>query len=280
MLDYLRFFGRAVRRVYPAASLYAQALAFNMFLTFFPMLLFLIGLLANSRSASETLLEVLSQSWVLPEGSREIVVEYLTQHSVNPAKWLFLGSLGTLLAGTQCMTTLLDSFHMMETGHPPPSFLRHRLKALGLLCLALGPAVAAVILTVFSEQLRIWLVMHFGLAGLLQEVWLWAAVGAAFLLALVILGLLYRAGQPSCRSWQDVLPGAAVATGLWWAVNVCFGIYVRHTPYSPIYGGLAAVIGLLVWMQISAFVVLLGAAFNAERVKSQQVDRRMQSTAS
>ncbi len=97
------------------------------------------------------------------------------------------------------------------------------------------------------------------------------------LLALIILALLYRAGQPSCKTLQDALPGAALATGLWWVVNVCFGIYVRHTPYSPIYGGLAAVIGLMVWMQISAFVVLLGAAFNAERLHSPQPDRRMRS---
>jgi len=47
-------------------------------------------------------------------------------------------------------------------------------------------------------------------------------------------------------------------------VNVIFGFYVRRVPYSLVYGGLAAVIGLLVWMQISAVIVFLGAAWNAE----------------
>jgi uncharacterized BrkB/YihY/UPF0761 family membrane protein len=36
-------------------------------------------------------------------------------------------------------------------------------------------------------------------------------------------------------------------------------------PYSVVYGGLAAVIGLLIWMQISAVIVFLGAAWNAEQ---------------
>lgn len=264
----LRHFGRALRRVYPGSSLYAQALAYNMFLTLFPMLLFLGGLLAKSRLASRALVDILSQQWVLPEGSREIVFDYLHERSVHPRAWLFVGTVGTLLAGTQCMTVLLDSFRSMEHSSVRPPFWRQRLRSLVLLCLALGPTIAGVVLTVFGDQLRKWLAKHFGLPAVLQVIWLCAAVGAALIVALIILALLYRAGQPSCRSLQAALPGATLATLLWWLANMCFGIYVRHTPYSPIYGGLAAVIGLMVWMQISAGIVLLGAAFNAERVSS------------
>ena len=257
-----------MRRVYLGSSLYAQALAFNMFLTLFPMLLFLGGLLAKSRLASRSLVEILSQRWVLPEGSREIIFDYLHERSIHPAEWLVVGTVGTLLAGTQCMSVLLDSFRSMEHANVRPSFWKQRLSSLLLLCLALVPTIAGVVFTVFGDQLREWLAKNFGLPALIQVVWFCAAIGAAIIVALIILALLYRAGQPSCRSWQDVLPGAALATLLWWLANVCFGIYVRHTPYSPIYGGLAAVIGLMVWMQISAGIVLLGAAFNAERVKS------------
>jgi membrane protein len=61
-----------------------------------------------------------------------------------------------------------------------------------------------------------------------------------------------------------VLPGAVLATLLWWLIDVLFGVYVRKVPYSLVYGGLAAVIGLLIWMQLSAIVIFLGAACNAE----------------
>ena len=46
-------------------------------------------------------------------------------------------------------------------------------------------------------------------------------------------------------------PERMVATLLWWLANVLFGFYVRQVPYSVVYGGLAAVIGLLIWMQVS-----------------------------
>jgi uncharacterized BrkB/YihY/UPF0761 family membrane protein len=44
-----------------------------------------------------------------------------------------------------------------------------------------------------------------------------------------------------------------------------FGFYVRHVPYGIVYGGLAAAIGLLLWMYMTAMVIFLGAAYNAAR---------------
>jgi membrane protein len=61
-----------------------------------------------------------------------------------------------------------------------------------------------------------------------------------------------------------VLPGAAAATILWWGVNSLFGIYVRRIQFGPVYGGLAAAIGLMAWMEISAMLVFVGAAWNSE----------------
>jgi uncharacterized BrkB/YihY/UPF0761 family membrane protein len=49
-----------------------------------------------------------------------------------------------------------------------------------------------------------------------------------------------------------------------WLVAVLFGVYVRKMHYGPVYGGLAAVFGLMVWMEFSALIVFLGAARNAE----------------
>lgn len=70
---------------------------------------------------------------------------------------------------------------------------------------------------------------------------------------------------PGTESWNAVIPGAALATLLWWLVNSAYGLYMRHVPYGTAHGGLTAVIGLLLWMQVTATMVLFGAACNAER---------------
>ena len=51
---------------------------------------------------------------------------------------------------------------------------------------------------------------------------------------------------------------------MWWAVNLLFGAYVRKMHYGPVYGGLAGVFGLMIWMEFSAMIFFLGAAWNAE----------------
>jgi membrane protein len=85
-----------------------------------------------------------------------------------------------------------------------------------------------------------------------------------FALAMVVLVLLYRLGGPGHAGLRNLLPGAAIATTLWWMVDIFFGLYVRKMPYNLVYGGLAAAIGLLVWMYLTAMIVLFGAAYNAK----------------
>jgi membrane protein len=86
----------------------------------------------------------------------------------------------------------------------------------------------------------------------------------AMVLAMLALTVIYWVARPNEKHMSHVLPGAALATLLWWLANALFGFYVRTMPSNVVYGGLAAVIGLLVWMQISAVIVLVGAAWNAE----------------
>jgi uncharacterized BrkB/YihY/UPF0761 family membrane protein len=49
-----------------------------------------------------------------------------------------------------------------------------------------------------------------------------------------------------------------------------FGIYLRKMNYGLVFGGLAAAIGLMAWMELSAMIVFLGAAWNAESVALPQ----------
>jgi glycolate oxidase len=67
-----------------------------------------------------------------------------------------------------------------------------------------------------------------------------------------------------CGEVAPALPGAAATTILWWGVNLLFGMYVRKMQYGLLYGGMAAAIALMAWMEFSALIIFLGAAWNAE----------------
>ncbi len=84
--------------------------------------------------------------------------------------------------------------------------------------------------------------------------------------SMVALGLLYRhapARRPPRWSW--VTPGAVLGTAVWLGASVLFSIFVRNFgSYQPTYGALAGVVILLLYIWMTAFVVLLGALLNAE----------------
>ncbi len=72
------------------------------------------------------------------------------------------------------------------------------------------------------------------------------------------------AGDPRTQPWHSVLPGATLATAVWFAATALFGWYLqRYADYSIIYGSLGVGIALLVWMYMISLIILVGAEFNA-----------------
>jgi membrane protein len=135
-------------------------------------------------------------------------------------------------------------------------------RGLLLFCVSIVAWLLAVALSV-GRPLRQWMTRGFGQSPLARGFWTVMLPVLAMTLAMLVLALIYRVARPGATTWSSVLPGAAAAI-LWWGVNLLFGIYVRQMQYGPVYGGLAAAIGLMVWMEFSAMIVFLGAAWNAE----------------
>ena len=75
-------------------------------------------------------------------------------------------------------------------------------------------------------------------------------------------------------SWRSSLPGATVATLLWFVTTLGFGFYVtRYANYSVVYGSVGAAIALMFWLYIIALSVLVGAEFNAQLAASRHTGR-------
>jgi membrane protein len=82
----------------------------------------------------------------------------------------------------------------------------------------------------------------------------------------VSLGFIYRYG-PSRRDarWRWVTWGSIIAAMLWIGASMLFSWYVAtFDSYNKLYGSLGAGIGFMIWLWISAVVVLLGGELNAE----------------
>ncbi|MER8044744.1 YihY/virulence factor BrkB family protein [Streptomyces sp. NPDC094032] len=84
------------------------------------------------------------------------------------------------------------------------------------------------------------------------------------LLSIAFLTTLYHVSVPVRSPWIEDIPGALVALGMWFLGSFLLRIYLTSQVEGPtIYGSLAAPIAVLLWIGISAFAVLVGAAVNA-----------------
>ena len=256
---------RMFARVFPRCSMISQAIAYNLFLAFFPTLLLVVGI-ATSRIGERTSLFDLIRDFTnfLPPGSQQIVSQFLISRAPQAWKLAVLGWAGTLIAGSQVMKLLMEGIHIIYDDEEKPGFWHRQLRGLLLLLATIAPLLAAAILGVFGRPLRRWLVHEFGKNHLLPGIWSVFFPGAVIVLSMISLTVIYWLARPQEKSLREVLPGAMVATLLWWIADVLFGIYVRRVPYGLVYGTLAATIGLLIWMQVSTIIIFLGAAWNAE----------------
>ena len=104
--------------------------------------------------------------------------------------------------------------------------------------MTIAPLVGAAILGVLGRPLRRWLAWELGNLNPLHGWWSFFFPAIAVVLGMLALTVIYRVARPREDSLRKVLPGAIVATFLWWLVNVLFAFYVRRVPYSLVYGGL------------------------------------------
>ncbi len=169
-------------------------------------------------------------------------------------------------AGTKSMLAALNIAYDEKEAR---SFLRFQATALGMTLGGILGAALTLALLVFLPAALDFVPEHFGMQLIEQQTQLLIRLGSPLLMVLfvaVAFSLLYRFGPSRQEArWHWVTPGALVSTALWLLASAGFSYYVGHVAsYDATYGPLGAVIGIMMWFFVTAYVVLLGAELNAE----------------
>lgn len=231
---------------------------------FFSSLLVVLGLMSRSLRGPAGRDLAVRLSAILPPGSWQLISDSLLRPEVNPWAWVLFGWVGTLLVGSQVTKLITEGIRLTYGDRERHSFLGRQLRGLLLFGVSVVAWLVAAALSLFERPLRQWVTGDLAPSVLARAVWTVILGVLGVILTMLVLALVYRIARPVATTWRSILPGAAASAILWWGVNLLFGIYVRKIQYGPVYGGLAAAIGLMVWMEFSAMLVFLGAAWNAE----------------
>jgi membrane protein len=246
--------------------LLAAGVAFYSFLSLFPAMIAAVtvyGLVADPQTVAR---QTQAISDALPSDAASIITDQMKAIASQPQGSLGLGlvialalALWSAAGGVGNIVTAVNLAYDEEETR---GFVKRKALSLVLTLGAILFAVVAIGLIAVLPPVLDALVPGTAasvLLGILRWLLLVVAIGVA-------LAVLYRYApdRDSPRfAWVSV--GATVATVIWLAASVGFSLYVDNFgSYGKTYGALAGVAVLMLWLWITAFIVLLGAEINAE----------------
>jgi len=246
--------------------LLAAGVAFYSFLSLFPAMIAAVtiyGLVADPATVAK---QTKAVSDALPSDAASIITDQMEAIAAQPQQSLGLGLVIALAlalwSASGGVGNIVSAVNIAYDEEETRGFVKRKALALGFTLGAILFVVVAVTLIAVTPILLDAFIPDGALYVLLNAA-RWVGLVIAVAIALAVL-YRYAPDRDSPRfAWVSV--GAAVATLIWIVASVGFSLYVDNFgSYSKTYGALAGVAVLMLWLWITAFIVLLGAEINAE----------------
>jgi membrane protein len=243
--------------------LLSAGIAFFAVLSIAPVLVTAVSVYGAVNTPEQALAQLSETAGMLPPQLEPLVAEQLTVITTASTQVLTRrGLTGLVLAlwtATTAATYLVDALTLAYHETETRSFLRR--SGIGLL-LVLGGALLLGAVIALGRMVSRAADRAPGPVHAVVPVLVWVALG---LVMAASLAVLYRVAPDRKHArWCWTSWGAATATLLWMLTSAGLFAYVQRATYESTYGSLAGVAISMLWVWISVFLVVVGAAVNAE----------------
>ena len=246
----------------------AAALAYYLFFALFPLLIFasnLLGLLDLDLLVVTNALKQIMPNDVV--GIFEAYLNYISENSSHVLMWFSL--IFSIWFPTRAARGLMDDVRQAYGLGKPERPVAYTVRQLLYTLVFLVVIALTLILSIMSEGMLghvIELISQTDaqISGYLLQLWQYLRFLPVGLLMLAAIGSLYALALERKQPIKALLPGILAALPAWMLVSIGFSFYVENLAnYSLIYGTLGAMIVLLIWLYMTAMILILGAELNA-----------------
>ena len=255
-------------------SITAAGIAFFAFLAVFPALAALVslyGLFSDPMMVQKQLAAVKS---IMPFEAYAIIGNQLHKIATQPQASLGLGFAGglllTLFSANKGVKAMIEAMNIVYKQEETRGFLKFNLMSLFYTFAMILMIVLSITIIVVAPAVLAF-IPEPGIVEVLVKYLPWPFLGV---LIVMLLNFTYSYFPNRRRAkWRWITYGSAVAAVVWILASIIFSFYVRNFGnFNETYGSVGAVVVLMLWFYISAFIVLLGGALNAEMEHQTAVD--------
>jgi membrane protein len=246
----------------------SAALAFYFLMSLLPFLIFLASALALLPIPHVATRMVRLVSHFVPGETMPIVQTLLsaTMHTSNSL--LSIGFVLAVIAASNAVATTSSALDIIYESANKRSFWGGRLQAIGVTFLVGGMIAISVSVMLVGPHFGRELARVFDVSNLFVVIWPVLRYFLAISCALVTIEVLYYLGPSRKHTLREQLPGSVFAVAVWIVSSAALGIYLRRfSSLNAMYGTLASFIVLMLWLQITAAALLLGAELNVQLAK-------------
>ena len=236
-------------------ALRAAGLAYHLLLSLFPLLLFLIFLgsrLLSLQGIRRSLNMYLEE--VLPAVADNVGV-ILDQTLRVRGTIEVIGGVLLLWSASSVFISLSSTLNVIW-GASPRSFWRRRILAI---------TTVLIIGSLFIISVWLGAFIPWSWTGMNSALWHWLRLGMDLGVTVLLLGLIYRILPNRPVTWRAALFGGSLAGFLWQIAKGIFTWFITSglNNYGLVYGSLASIVSLLLWIYLSGVIVFVGAAFGS-----------------
>ena len=242
------------------------ALTYYLLFAIFPLLVFVSTLVGLMDLDIEETLTAMSR--ILPEQVLGIVGSYLEYVSTSPSRQLLVFSLifsvWFPLRATSC---LMHSVRKAYGVSQPASMIGGTLRNFFFTLWLIVTIAASIVLTTVGHRALAFAAKFVRLSDSFIDLWgslRFVLLGVVMLLVLVPLNMVAQGRRCPLR---EVVPGVLLSMAAWLALSLAFSYYVEQVAhYSELYGSIATIVVVLLWLYMTGQVLIMGAEYNGARL--------------
>ena len=241
----------------------ASQLAYYLVLAFFPFLIFMITLIGFINLNESAVMDGLSG--LLPisvfELMESIIIEIIGSQNTGLLGISILVTIWTASSGFRAVIKGINKAYDIEDDR---NYIRRTIRSFfGTIALAFA-LLSALALLVFGNIIGKYLTSTLPFPEIMGIIWGILRNGVVIFALILVFAIIYRYAPAKKIRWKEVLPGAVISALGWLLLSMGFSFYINnYSNYSRVYGSLAAVFILMIWLFLTSMIFIFGVEINS-----------------